>query len=63
MIYEYVGPGNSPNSRIYKITLKLFRDQHTSGALMPADVYIGIFNNDNNVETPSLPYDVFKSSE
>src|SRR5205085_11881112 len=36
-------------SRIYKITLRLFRDQQcTDCADMPPSVIIGIFNNDNN---------------
>jgi gliding motility-associated-like protein len=44
MIYEYQGKG-SGNSKIYKITLKLFRDNNcTNCAVMPATVIIGIFN-------------------
>ncbi len=47
MIYEYQGPGSAANTNRYIITLKLFRDQFTTGAAMPSDVSIGIFNNDN----------------
>ena len=47
VIYNYLGPGES-NSRIYIITLRLFRDNLTNGAPLPANVPIGIFNNDNN---------------
>ena len=50
MIYEYVGPGAAPNTKKYIITLKLFRDQLTTGAAMPVSVFIGIFNNDNNLD-------------
>ncbi len=32
MTYEYVGPGSQSNSKSYRITLKLFRDEHTTGA-------------------------------
>ncbi len=50
MSYQYVGPGSSSaNTSHYIITLKLFRDQNcTNCALMPNDVFIGIFNNDND---------------
>src|ERR1700690_1873382 len=69
MTYQYVGPGSSPNTSIYNITLKLFRDQNcTNCALMPSDVWIGIYNNDNNSDIlnpgTGLPYyDVPKSDE
>ncbi len=64
MIYEYLGPGSQANTRLYRITLKLFRDQNTTGAIMPPNVYIGIFNNDNNAEFPSAqPFDINKSRE
>ena len=66
MSYEYVGPGLSPNTRNYIITLKLFRDQNcTSCALMPDDVWIGIYDNGNNAEYPGpfQYYDVIKDNE
>src|SRR5674476_1456970 len=51
MSYQYVGPGLNPNTSSYIITLKLFRDENcTNCAQMPADVWIGIYNNDNNSE-------------
>ncbi|MEO6327404.1 MAG: PKD domain-containing protein [Ginsengibacter sp.] len=53
MIYEYLGPGSQINTRTYRITLKLFRDENTTGAPMPASVFIGIFNNDNNSQFPA----------
>ncbi|MEO8412809.1 MAG: PKD domain-containing protein [Ginsengibacter sp.] len=65
MLYQYVGPGSAPNTSTYIITLKLFRDQLTTGAAMPADVFIGIFSNDDKSQYPGIgqPYDVIKSSE
>ena len=69
MSYQYVGPGLSPNTSSYTITLKLFRDQNcTQCALMPDDVWIGIYNNDNNSElinpADGNPYfDVLKGNE
>lgn len=55
MIYTYLGPGSSPNTKKYQITLKLFRDDgcdltSTSCAQLPDVVYIGVFNKDNNAE-------------
>ncbi len=55
MIYEYLGPGGAPNTKQYRITLRLFRDDAATaqgGALMPTSVSIGIFNNDNNSQFP-----------
>ncbi len=47
--YDYTGPGLSANSKRYRITLRLFRDENCmSCANMPASVVIGIYNNDNN---------------
>src|SRR4051794_38766372 len=54
MIYEYLGPGSQANSKKYRITLRLFRDQNTTGAPMPTTVFIGIFNNDNNSQFPEI---------
>ena len=56
MIYEYLGPGAAPNSKQYRITLRLFRDDAADaagGAPMPPFVYIGIFNNDNFSQYPA----------
>jgi hypothetical protein len=65
MLYQYVGLGSKPNTKLYRITLKLFRDQNTTGAPMPTSVFIGIFNNDNNMQFPSfdVPYTVPISDE
>lgn len=58
IIYEYLGPGVIANSKEYRITLRLFRDNNGGGAAMPADVYIGIFNNDNNAAVAGSPFDI-----
>lgn len=65
MIYQYQGPGAAANTNRYIITLKLFRDQLTTGAAMPTSVFIGIFNNDNNSQYPGPGQytDVLKSDE
>lgn len=54
MYYTYLGKGSAPNTSKYRITLKLFRDDFApaDAAAMPPDVYIGIFNNDNNQQFP-----------
>lgn len=65
MTYTYTGPGSQPNTRKYTITLKLFRDSHTTGAAMPIEVYIGIFNNDTDLQFPAAnsPFTVIKVNE
>ncbi len=70
MIYTYVGAGSAANTKRYSITLKLFRDQTCASqpggcALMPDDVFIGIFNNDNGIQFPSQNqyYDIAKDGE
>ena len=51
--YKYLGPGTSANSKRYRITLKLFRDDLCGNcAVMPANVTLGIFSNDTN--SPAL---------
>src|SRR5690349_11571792 len=63
MFYKYVGPGSSPNSSNYQITLRLFRECHPVGtaAQLPDDVYIGIFRNTAQV-TYLTTVDVRQSS-
>ncbi len=67
MYYNYVGKGSKPNTSKYIITLKLFRDQNAppGTALMPTEVYIGIFNDDNGEQYngPYPYYIVPKNSE
>ena len=48
IIYDYIS--STANSKTYRITLILFRDENCINpcAEMPPNVYIGVFNNDNN---------------
>ncbi len=53
VIYDYIGPGASPNTSVYEVTLRLFRDGQncnaaTNCATLPASLRIGVYNNDNN---------------
>jgi gliding motility-associated-like protein len=48
VIYNYVRDGG--NSKVYRVTLRLFRDNDGGGAAMPNSVSLGIFNRDNNVQ-------------
>ncbi len=51
MMYEYVREGTANNTKVYRITLRLFRDENCSGcADMPVNVSIGVFNNLNNAQ-------------
>ena len=62
MRYQFLKLGSAPNTKTYQISLRLFRDIDCIApcAAMPTDVFIGIFNNDNNAEYPtSAPFDVF----
>lgn len=63
MIYQYLGLGTLPNTKNYRITLKLFRDNDcTTCAGMPGVVRIGIFNNDNNSHVSLSPFDISLTS-
>lgn len=55
MFYTYLGAGSTPNTLKYRITLRLFRDDHApaDAAQMPTEVFIGVFNNDNGGQFPS----------
>ncbi len=50
IIYTYVGPGAGAASKIYRITVRLFRDNNCPPpcAGMPAAVAVAIFDNSNN---------------
>jgi gliding motility-associated-like protein len=54
VIYDYLGPGSTPNSKSYRVTLRLFRDAQncTSAggcAELPTSLKMGVYNNDNNI--------------
>src|SRR5688572_13522947 len=65
MIYEYLGPGSTANTKKYRITLKLFRDNDGNGAAMPPTVFIGIFDYGTKIHFPSSQnyYDIPKTNE
>jgi gliding motility-associated-like protein len=46
--YEYLGPGTSPNTVKYQITVKQYLDCHSMGQQIDQTVYLGIFSNANN---------------
>ncbi|MDB5249300.1 MAG: cell surface protein [Segetibacter sp.] len=49
LFYEYMGPGAAANSSKYKISMRLFRDCHSSGQTLETEsVVIGIYNNNNS---------------
>ncbi len=50
--YEYVGPGTTPGSKIYKIILLLVKGDNTAGAPLANSYVVGIYNNDNGVKFP-----------
>jgi gliding motility-associated-like protein len=58
IIYEYLGPGGSANTKQYRITLRLFRDNDGGGANMPLSVRIAIYSSDNSSALPGSPFTV-----
>lgn len=64
MIYEYLGPGSSGNSKSYRITLRLFRDEDCTGcADMPNSVTIGVFDNGTRIRLGNYHVVPISSSE
>ncbi len=63
MSYDYIGPGLIPNTKQYKITLKLFRDELSGGASMPVSVYLGIFDGTQQYPLANQGYLVNKTRE
>lgn len=63
MIYEFLSANAAAKTKTFRITLRLFRDEHCSNcALMPPNVYIGIFDNDTKRQFGG-PHDVAKKAE
>ena len=52
MRYEYVGPGSTPNTKIYRIVLLLFRGDDPGGAQLAGSYAVAIYNNDNDLKVP-----------
>ncbi len=64
MIYDYIGAGSAANSRSYRVTLRLFRDENCFNcATMPPTVIIGVFNNDNSQVVANLTLTLASSSQ
>lgn len=56
LFYEYISEGTYPNTKKYKITMKLFRDCSSTGqTLQGDDVKIGIYNSTNLSRVAILP--------
>jgi gliding motility-associated-like protein len=47
MRYEYIGPGGSPGSKMYRIRLLLLKGSSAIGAALQSQYIVGVFNNDN----------------
>lgn len=66
MIYEFISADAAAKTKKFRITLRLFRDEHCGNcALMPDNVYIGIFSNDTKAQYPGAGryFNVEKSNE
>lgn len=48
MRYTYLGPGSTPGTSRYEITMFLFRGNDPTGATLADSYIIAIYNNDNN---------------
>jgi len=56
LFYEYLGPGTSPNSSVYKLTLRLFRDCASTGPqLINESVDVGAYENNIYIKQVHLP--------
>ena len=52
MRYKYVGPGSTPNSKMYQITMILFRGDDPTGAQLAPTYVVAVYNNDNGQKIP-----------
>ena len=58
IFYEYLGPGASAGTSMYKITLRLFRDCQSTGAQLDPTINIAIFDKAGNKEISGSPFTV-----
>lgn len=56
--HQYLGPGPTPNSSNYLITLRLFRDFYSTGALLDGVVNIAIYEKNTNIPVTGSPFSV-----
>lgn len=54
--YIYLGPGITPGTESYQITLRLFLDCGASGQQLDPDANIGVFKNFNEAAIPGSPF-------
>lgn len=54
--YTYLGPGSSPNSDRYELTLRLFLECNASGQQLDEFVNIGIFRNADQAPVAGSPF-------
>src|SRR3954470_3446711 len=56
LFYEYLGPGTTPNTDSYKITMRLFRECNSNGQELNGEIVtIGIYNADDSTIYMPLP--------
>jgi gliding motility-associated-like protein len=53
MRYAYLGPGSAANTKSYRITMILFKD-NAAGALLQPFYLVGVFNNDDGSKIPGV---------
>ncbi len=58
IFYEWMGPGSTSGTSVYKITLRLFRDCQSTGAQLDPTVNIGIFDKATNGSVSGSPFSV-----
>ena len=55
IFYEWIGPGSTPGTSVYKITLRLFRDCFSGGATLDQVANIGIFDKTSGASVSGSP--------
>src|SRR6476646_167829 len=56
LFYEYLGAGSAPNTDLYRITMRLFRECNSTGQQLNTEmVTIGIYNRSDNTLFTTLP--------
>src|SRR5690349_20834701 len=58
IFYQWVGPGTTSGTSVYRITLRLFRDCQSTGAQLDPTVNIGIFDKLSNAAVTGSPFAV-----
>lgn len=58
IFYEYLGVGSVPGTSQYRITLRLFRDCHSTGAQLDPLVNFSIYDKSGNVPVIGSPFSV-----